>query len=120
MGSYVFTSSGSRPFENFSRDKADLDRRIKAKRKESKHSPMIGWVIHDLRRTVASGMASLDISPHVIEAVLNHTSGVISGVAAVYNRHDYAGQKRKALDAWAKHIEKVLKAPPSKSYVGIA
>lgn len=118
LGPYMFTSAGPRPFENFSRDKEDLDKRINARRKENKSINMPGWVLHDLRRTVASGLASLEIPPHIIEAILNHSSGTISGVAAVYNRHDYAGPKRKALEAWADHLEKVLKAPPSKSCVG--
>ena len=57
-----------------------------------------GWVFHDLRRTSASGMAGLGIPPHVVEAVLNHRSGTIRGVAAVYNRYTYAAEKRAALD----------------------
>ena len=47
------------------------------------------WTFHDLRRTAASGMARLGFAVHVIEAVLNHTGGEISGVTAVYNRHKY-------------------------------
>src|SRR5215207_2854650 len=48
------------------------------------------WRFHDLRRTAASGTARIGVAPHVIEKVLNHQSGVISGVAAVYNRHGSA------------------------------
>ena len=59
------------------------------------------WRLHDLRRTAASGMARLGVPVHVIEAVLNHRSGQISGVAAVYNRHSYLPEKRRALEAWA-------------------
>ena len=43
--------------------------------------------------------------PHVIEAVLNHRSGTISGVAAVYNRYSYLDEKRAALEAWSRHIQ---------------
>ena len=60
------------------------------------------WVLHDLRRTAASGMAGLGVAPHVVEAVLNHKSGTIKGVAAVYNRYNYAIEKRAALDAWGR------------------
>jgi hypothetical protein len=46
-------------------------------------------------------MAGLAVALHVVEAVLNHRGGTISGVAAIYNRHSYAAEKRAALDAWA-------------------
>jgi hypothetical protein len=41
------------------------------------------WTLHDLRRTVATGMADIGIQPHIIEAVLNHISGHKAGVAGV-------------------------------------
>ena len=62
----------------------------------------------DLRRTVASGLARLQTPPHVIEAILNHRSGTISGVAAVYNRYSYLEEKRQALEAWAGHVMALL------------
>ncbi|MCJ2048696.1 integrase arm-type DNA-binding domain-containing protein [Methylobacterium sp. J-070] len=62
------------------------------------------WRFHDLRRTAATGMARLGIEPHVVEAVLNHRNGTISGVAAVYNRHSYGPEKRAALEAWAAYV----------------
>ena len=62
------------------------------------------WRLHDLRRTGASGMAALSQPVQVVEAVLNHKSGSIKGVAAVYNRHDYADEKRRALNAWANMV----------------
>jgi integrase len=65
------------------------------------------WCVHDLRRTAASGMAGLGVQPHVIEACLNHKSGAIRGVAAIYNRFNYASEKRHALDAWAQHVETI-------------
>lgn len=65
------------------------------------------WRIHDLRRTGASGMARLGVLPHVVEKVLNHISGSISGVAAVYNRYGYDVEKRDALDKWGQLIDKL-------------
>jgi integrase len=59
------------------------------------------WRLHDLRRTAASGMARLGQPVHVVEAVLNHKSGTIRGVAAVYNRYSYFAEKREALEKWA-------------------
>ena len=65
------------------------------------------WRLHDLRRTAASGMAQLEVKPHVIEKVLNHISGSISGVALVYNRYGYNAEKRDALDKWGEQVEKL-------------
>jgi integrase len=67
------------------------------------------FTLHDIRRTVATGMQRLGIAPHITEAVLNHKSGVIKGVAAVYARHDYADEKRKALVAWGDELEATTK-----------
>lgn len=63
------------------------------------------WTPHDIRRTVATGVAGLGIAPHIVEAVLNHISGFRAGVAGVYNRAQYEPEKRRALDIWAEHLE---------------
>ena len=92
---FVFTVNGKAPVAGF----ADAKRRLAA--------AMPGvppWVIHDLRRTCASGMARLGIAPHIVEACLNHKSGTIRGVAAVYNKYSYDTEKRAALAAWAEHV----------------
>ena len=81
----------------------------KAKRRLDEISGVTDWRLHDLRRTSASGMARLGAAPHIVEKVLNHSSGTISGVAAVYNRYGYAEEKKSALNLWAKHIEDLLK-----------
>ena len=62
------------------------------------------WTLHDLRRTVASGMAALGVAPHVVERLLNHSTGTIRGVAAVYNRHSYLPEMRRAVEVWAQHV----------------
>lgn len=75
---FVFASAVTwRAPSGFSRAKRALDLMLPS------HMP--GWCLHDLRRTAASGMAGLGVAPHVIEACLNHRSGVIKGVASVYN-----------------------------------
>jgi integrase len=66
------------------------------------------WVVHDIRRTVATRMADIGVSPHIVEAVLNHVSGHKAGVAGVYNRSVYANEKRAALDAWANHLRVII------------
>ena len=67
------------------------------------------WQIHDLRRTVATGMAALMIHPHEIEAVLHHVSGARAGVAGIYNRHAYYAEKKRALELWAEKISDLEK-----------
>jgi hypothetical protein len=62
------------------------------------------WVVHDVRRTVATRMADIGTQPHVIECILNHSGGFRSGVAAVYNKSPYANEVRAALAAWEDHI----------------
>ena len=60
--------------------------------------------MHDLRRTLATGLQRLGVRLEVTEAVLNHVSGGRAGIVGVYQRHDWASEKRAALDAWAAHV----------------
>jgi hypothetical protein len=53
-------------------------------------------------------MARLGIPPHVADRVLNHQSGTISGVAAVYNRFQYLDERRDAPCAWGRYLETLL------------
>jgi integrase len=63
---------------------------------------------HDLRRSVATALQRLGVRLEVTEALLNHVSGSRAGVVGVYQRHDWAAEKRAALDAWACHIERLI------------
>ena len=65
--------------------------------------------MHDLRRTVATGLQRLGLRLEVTEAVFNHISGSRGGIAGVYQRHDWAAEKRAALDAWATHVMSIIK-----------
>jgi hypothetical protein len=67
------------------------------------------WRLHDIRRTVATGLQRLGVRFEVTEAVLNHVSGSKGGVAGVYQRHDWADEKRSALEAWAGHVEQLIR-----------
>ena len=92
-GRYVF-GTGDKPLRNF----------VHAKPKLDKKAGVSGWRVHDLRRTAISGMARLGVAPHVADKILNHTAGTISGVAAVYQRHEFMAERKEALDAWARHV----------------
>jgi integrase len=118
-GSLIFTSTGSTPVSGFSRAKRRLDATMLALKREElgeKCDPIPGWILHDLRRTAATGMARLNVPPHVVDKVLNHTSGTIRGVAAVYNRFEYLEERRAALEAWGRHVRKLV-APTAPNVV---
>ena len=101
----IFTTTGESSVSGFSRAKRRIDKEIA----DVKLAP---WVIHDLRRTLASGMARLGINLPVIEKVLNHTSGSFAGVVGVYQRHSFADEKRHALQAWGAHVERLMSGAP--------
>ena len=67
-----------------------------------------GWTLHDLRRTFATIHASIGTPPHIIERLLNHVSGQISGVAAIYNRFRYINEMREATLAYERHLQELL------------
>jgi integrase len=95
---FVFFVGANKAFRQYSRAKRTLDQLC----------GITGWRLHDLRRTCVSGMARLGIAPHVADKILNHQAGTISGVAAVYQRHDFLSERRDALDLWGAHINKIL------------
>jgi integrase len=76
----------------------------KMKRRLDELSGICDWTLHDLRRSAATHMAGLGVAPHVVERILNHTSGTFGGVAGVYNRFQYIPEMRDALERWAAHI----------------
>jgi integrase len=98
-GPLVLSPLGTKPFQNFTHAKRLLDQL----------SGVTGWRLHDLRRTCVSGMARLGVAPHVADKILNHQSGTISGVAAVYQRHEFLAERKAALDLWGAHIAGLIK-----------
>ena len=90
---YVFGTASGKRFQRFGREKRALDEMC----------GVVSWRHHDLRRTIVSGMARLGIPPHVADKILNHQAGTISGVAAVYQRHDFLAERKEALDLWGAH-----------------
>jgi integrase len=90
LGPIVFALDGRRPMtlhqwiERVRRDAGLLDVRL-----------------HDLRRTLRTGLAELAIPFEVAERVLNHA---MPGLQAVYDRHNYSTEKRRALQLWAEYV----------------
>ena len=122
----VFTTTGRTAVSGLSGCKRSLDKAILDARMEKasevgadpeKVEPMVHWTFHDLRRTAITGMARLGVHPHIADAVLNHKTGTIQGVAAGYNRHAYLDERRRALGAWEAHILAILDALPAGSNV---
>jgi integrase len=103
-GDYVFPGARGGRLAGFSRIKDALDARAKLK---------VRWTLHDLRRTVASGLARIGATLPVIERVLNHRGGSFAGIVGVYQRHDYAAEGRTALQRWADHIDDVVSGKPT-------
>ena len=98
---------GAVMFGNWSKSKAALD----------KAAGVTGWRLHDLRRTVATGLQRLGVRLEVTEAVLNHVSGSRAGIVGIYQRHDWAAEKRTALDGWAARLLAVAEGADASSKV---
>jgi integrase len=90
----VFQHVAGGPLTGFSALKRRLDAATKVSR----------WRLHDFRRTGVTALARMGFPPHVADKLLNHVQGTISGVAAVYQRHDFAAERKAALEAWAAHV----------------
>ena len=100
---FVFSANNRTPIASLTRTKRSLDAAMLADL-----GTVAPWVLHDLRRSAATHMAGLGVAPHIVEATLNHKSGAISGVAAIYNRFSYALEKRAALDLWAAELTRIV------------
>jgi integrase len=105
-GDLVFTTTGETPVSGFGKAKARLDARIAELREEDGLEGVPSWTLHDLRRTMVTMMnEKLGIAPHVVEAVVNHVSGLAkAGVAGVYNRALYLDDRKHALTEWSRHL----------------
>lgn len=104
----LFTKTGVTPSSGHSKAKARLDVAIKKLAAKEGVAVPAPWRVHDLRRTLATGLQRLGVRFEVTEAVLNHVSGSRGGVAGIYQRHDWAEEKRAALQAWAEHVDRLL------------
>jgi integrase len=85
------------PFNSCAKAKTALDAR----------SGVTNWRLHDLRRTTATGLQRLGVRLEVTEQVLNHVSGSRAGIVGIYQRHDFASEKRAALEDWGAHVMRI-------------
>ena len=99
MGEFVFTTDGHKPINGFSKLKVALDKAL-----VEAGVTIEPWRLHDLRRSVATGLGELGFPPHVIEMTLNHVSGEKASVSGLYNRSKYLPDCRRALVAWAQAV----------------
>jgi integrase len=94
----LFPSQNGGSFRIRDRDKKALD----------KASGVSNWTHHDLRRTLATKMAEIGVAPHVIERILAHQTGTISGVSAIYNRYHFLPEMKLALLAFEEKLQALL------------
>ena len=102
----VLTTTGKTPISGFSKAKRDLDgtiNRITSELKPARSAPA-PWRLHDVRRTGVSKLAALGFDSIVADKLLAHKPAKLRGVAAVYQRYDFAQERARALDAWAAHV----------------
>jgi integrase len=107
---YLFTTTGTTPVSGFSKAHSIISAKMaKLAGKEAGEPVEIAqFTWHDLRRTCATGMQRLGFPEGVIEAALNHISGTKAGIVGVYQRHDYADEKREALEAWGQAVADIV------------
>jgi integrase len=91
---YLFTT-GTEPISGFSKFKEAFD----------KECGVTGWTLHDLRRTGRSLMSRAGVDADHAERCLGH---VIGGVRGTYDRHAYHAEKKRAFEALAAQIDRIL------------
>jgi integrase len=88
---------GNATFQGWSKSKRVLDL----------NSGVKDWTLHDLRRVFSTRVAAYAL-PHVLERILNHSAGQISGVARIYNQFQYMTEMREALQKWESRLLTIL------------
>ncbi|WP_242361900.1 integrase arm-type DNA-binding domain-containing protein [Anaeromyxobacter sp. SG17] len=103
LGEYVFTTNGKRPISGWGKAKERVDNLMS----DELHEPVPPWRIHDLRRTVASGLARLGYRTEVIKRVLGHVAKATDVTSVVYNWHNYDAEAMEAVQKWAAHLARI-------------
>jgi integrase len=108
------------PVSAHSKAKLRLDHAIAELVEGDGSAPLAPWGLHDLRRSCASGLARHGVDLHIIERCLNHVSGSFGGIVAVYQKHKFEDGMRRAMDAWAAHVERIASGAPAANVVDLA
>ena len=95
-GRDLLFGSGEGGYSGWSHSKLALDQIAELKE---------AWTLHDLRRTVRTGLGRLGVAPHICEAVLNHLPAKL---IRTYDKNKYEVEKKQALDRWAAHVEAII------------
>jgi integrase len=103
---FVFSPGKTAP-SGFSRAKTRLDRLIAKMNGGESIAP---WILHDIRRSVASGLAGIGVNLPVIERCLNHISGSFAGIVGIYQKYNFADEMRAAMERWGRHVGAVALA----------
>lgn len=93
-------------FTGWTAAKRKLDARLVAA-----GTPLAHWILHDLRRTMRTGLGRLGTPPHIAELAINH---VKAGIIAVYDKHRYETEVAAALAQWAEHVTAVVEGRKAK------
>lgn len=105
---FIFPNRDGGSFSSFSRAKAGIDAAIAKQREREGREAMPEWTIHDLRRTARSLMSRARVLPDIAERVLGHA---LPGIRGVYDCHEYASEKREALEALAAFVDGIVNPP---------
>ena len=104
-GDYLFTSTqGRKPISGFNRAKRALDVKMLAEFGE-----LPPFVLHDIRRSVRTGLSALPVPDLIRELVIAHTK---PGLHKIYDQHTYIDEKRHALELWAARLQSIVEPPP--------
>jgi integrase len=112
---FVFSPGKTAP-SGFSAAKARLDKIVAS----DNGSPTPPWVLHDIRRSVATGLAGLGVNLPVIERCLNHVSGSFGGIVSIYQKHSFADEMRAAMDAWGRRVESIVSGSSAGNVIELA
>ena len=103
---FLFTTNGDSPVSGYSKAKTRLDGL----------SGVTGWRFHDLRRTFATGLRSLEVDRLVVSMLLNHAD---PSVTAIYDRYSEDKRKRIAVEKWGRHVHGLVHSSRSAKVVQI-
>lgn len=128
----VFSTTGETPISGFSKMKLALDaamlpivqeladKRAEERGEEPHPVEMKPWTLHDIRRTGTTTLQALGFPIEVTERVINHKSGEVSGIKAVYNLWEYWPERQDALTKWGAYLDGLIKGADASNVIALA